>query len=274
MDLIIIGNGFDLEHGLKTRYSDFNNYLKGKNVNLEKELDLLFDFGDQWCDFENGLGNLKEQAASFVLTVFGVRGLESEIKNGLQQAFSRWIGEINDKGCAVRKFILSNKDEYLSFNYTHILETTYGINKDKITYIHGNVAIDNLGSPVIFGHAKCCGSSITQSLLDATVKDVEGIIANNRVFFDSLPKKNIDTIKVFGHSYSDIDFLYFQEISNQLPNAKWMFGCYDKSDQTKALKYIHNLKLKESRCELVESKDMFEKNTMSTIFEKKNLKTL
>ena len=179
MNLIIIGNGFDLEHGLKTRYSDFNNYLKGKNVNLEKELNLLFDFGDKliggvvykWCDFENGLGNLKEQAASFVLTVFGVRGLESEIKNGLQQAFSRWIGEINDKGCAVRKFVLSKEDEYLSFNYTHTLKTTYEINEEKITYIHGNVAIDNLGSPVIFGHAKCNGSSITQPLLDATVKN-------------------------------------------------------------------------------------------------------
>lgn len=260
MNLIIIGNGFDLEHGLNTGYSDFNNYLKEKNVDLEEKLDLLFDFGDQWCDFENGLGNLKEQAASFVLTVFGVRGLESEIKNDLQQAFSSWIGEINDKGCAVRKFVLSNEDEYLSFNYTHILETTYKINKDKITYIHGNVAIDNLGNPVIFGHAKCNGSSITQPLLDATVKDVEGIIANNRDFFDSLPKKNIDIIKVFGHSYSDIDFPYFQEIRNQLPNAKWMFGCYDKSDQTKAFEYIYNLQLKESERKIMDSKDMFKEN--------------
>ncbi|MFJ7841289.1 AbiH family protein [Lysinibacillus sphaericus] len=32
MDLIIIGNGFDIAHGLKTRYSDFLNYL----LKLEK----------------------------------------------------------------------------------------------------------------------------------------------------------------------------------------------------------------------------------------------
>lgn len=127
---------------------------------------------------------------------------------------------------------------------------------------------------MIFGHAKCNGSSITQPLLDATVKDVEGIIANNRVFFDGLPKKNIDTIKVFGHSYSDIDFPYFQEIRNQFPNAKSMFGCYDESDRTKAFNYIYNLQLKESERKLVDSKDMFKENQIYHIFEKKNIKTL
>ncbi len=251
MNLVIIGNGFDLEHGLKTRYSDFNNYLKKQNADLEEKLDLLFDLGYKlidgavykWCDFENGLGNLKEQNASFVLTKFGMRGLEGNIKNDIQHAFSNWISNVNDKSCAIRKFVLSNEDEYLSFNYTHTLETTYEISKDKITYIHGNVAIDNLGSPVIFGHAKCNGSNITQPLLDATVKDVEGIIAKYRGFFDSLPKKNIDTIKVFGHSYSDIDFPYFQEIHNKLPNAKWMFGYKNEKDKDNAKRYIRLLHL-------------------------------
>ena len=35
MDILILGNGFDLAHGLKTKYSDFLDYCKNKySINL------------------------------------------------------------------------------------------------------------------------------------------------------------------------------------------------------------------------------------------------
>jgi len=59
--LYIIGNGFDLHHGLKTRYCDFVSYLKKKNkelychlvhyINVESENKL-------WSDFEDNLAKL------------------------------------------------------------------------------------------------------------------------------------------------------------------------------------------------------------------------
>ena len=39
MNILIIGNGFDLAHGLKTSYRDFLNYCYEKNIGV--------GFGDQ-----------------------------------------------------------------------------------------------------------------------------------------------------------------------------------------------------------------------------------
>lgn len=47
---------------------------------------------------------------AFVLTKFGIQGLEGNIKNDIQHTFSSWISNINDKSCTVRKFVLSNND--------------------------------------------------------------------------------------------------------------------------------------------------------------------
>ncbi|MGM9817374.1 MAG: AbiH family protein [Paludibacteraceae bacterium] len=280
MDLIIIGNGFDLEHGLKTRYSDFKNYLTkldGKDCVL---LEKVYKFGDQWCDFEDGLGKIKDtEEALGALKMYNNQG-GYIVEKTLRDRFPCWIkaihkGEI-DAYPPRKVFSLSTSDLYFSFNYTHTLFDSYGIPLSNTKHIHGCVASQMCfgNEAIIFGHAQCYGDVLAQRLLDNTTKDVNGIKANNKSYFDSLSKKNIDTIKVFGHSYSDIDFPYFQEIRNQLPNAKWMFGCYDESDQTKAFNYIYNLQLKESERELVDSKDMFKENQIYHVFEKKNVNAL
>lgn len=86
-NLFILGNGFDLAHGLPTKYSDFYNYLKSKHPNAnENDVDYLLEptllpdgseyynpnqvvaflismisqtecrNGENWCDVENSLG--------------------------------------------------------------------------------------------------------------------------------------------------------------------------------------------------------------------------
>lgn len=37
MDLVVIGNGFDIAHGLKSKYSDFMEYL----LTLEKKSEMI-----------------------------------------------------------------------------------------------------------------------------------------------------------------------------------------------------------------------------------------
>lgn len=96
---------------------------------------------------------------------------------------------------------------------------------------------------IIFGHKECVGNKITQSLLDATVKDVGSIIARNKDYFNSLSDKNTDTIKVFGHSYADVDFKYFEEIRKQLPNSMWEFGYLSDADKVNANAYMRSLHL-------------------------------
>ena len=45
-------------------------------------------------------------------------------------------------------------------------------------------------------------------------KDVQSIIAKHRDYFTSL--SDIEIIRVFGHSYNDIDMPYFQKIKDSV----------------------------------------------------------
>ena len=56
--LFIIGNGFDISHGIKSRYADFHDYLvDNKKGSLLNFLDNFFNnSGKLWSDLENTLG--------------------------------------------------------------------------------------------------------------------------------------------------------------------------------------------------------------------------
>ena len=258
MNLVIIGNGFDLAHGLPTKYADFHNYLEKTNPNCIDRLDSLFTFGEQWCDFENGLGHLKESAAQLVLKSYP--GIHTTIKDEIRRTFASWVISLEEKNTATKKYELSKEDEYLSFNYTHTLHRSYEIDGKNIKYIHGCVGLGLFDyKQIIFGHKECVGNSITQPLLDATVKDVDGIIARNKDYFNSLSNKNIDTIKVFGHSYADVDFKYFEEIRKQLPHAMWEFGYYDETARLCAKNYISKLGLNASEYRIIQHEYIFPK---------------
>lgn len=223
MNLVIIGNGFDLAHGLPTKYTDFHNYLEKTNPDCIDRLGSLFTFGEQWCDFENGLGHLKESAAHVVFKSYP--GIHTTIKEDIQRTFASWVISLEEKNNATKKYELSKVDEYLSFNYTHTLHRSYEIDENNIKYIHGCVGLGLSDyKQLIFGHKECVGNSITQPLLDATVKNVDSIIARNKDYFNSLSDKNIDTIKVFGHSYADVDFKYLKKSGNNSPTQCGSLG--------------------------------------------------
>lgn len=258
MNLIIIGNGFDLAHRLPTKYTDFHNYLEKTNPDCIDRLDSLFTFGEQWCDFENGLGHLKESAAQLVLKSY--LGIHTTIKDEIQRNFTSWVTSLEEKNNATKKYELSKEDEYLSFNYTHTLYRSYDIDEKNINYIHGCIGLGLFDyKQIIFGHKECVGNKITQSLLDATVKDVDSIITRNKDYFNSLSEKNIYTIKVFGHSYADVDFKYFEEIRKQLHCAMWEFGYFDETARLCAKNYIAKLGLNASEYKIVQHEYIFQK---------------
>lgn len=61
--LYIIGNGFDLNLGLKTSYNDFYQYYKNvesANVNIKKLKDNISKTYESWSDLEMALGNYTE----------------------------------------------------------------------------------------------------------------------------------------------------------------------------------------------------------------------
>ena len=65
----IIGNGFDLHHGLKTSYSEFYKYIIANSNDLENAFEEYFDFRTEgkshWAHFEEDLGTFKKNWKSF-----------------------------------------------------------------------------------------------------------------------------------------------------------------------------------------------------------------
>lgn len=62
MKLYIIGNGFDLIHGMKTSYSDFKDWLLSVGyIEILEELQSIYKIQENdefllWSDFEKALG--------------------------------------------------------------------------------------------------------------------------------------------------------------------------------------------------------------------------
>ncbi|XYB84410.1 bacteriophage abortive infection AbiH family protein [Vibrio parahaemolyticus] len=171
--LYIIGNGFDLYHGLPTSYLSFKDYLKNNNIisydNFNNSFYYYNDINDLWANFEENLSNLDTETVidrfSDYLPHFSIDfrdrdmgAFDIEIKNfvnsittSLKFSFVDFIKDAVKKG-KQNKILRSfcNESKFISFNYTNTLEKLYSVNKKDILYIHGNIYDDN--EDIILGH--------------------------------------------------------------------------------------------------------------------------
>lgn len=177
--LYIIGNGFDLAHGVKSSYYEFKNYLMKHQRALCEELDMYFECKDFWGDFENNLAFLSREmvmesvdamldmyletddeddqnfsyANYFAAIDIGTQIVPDVIER-LPKYFARWIRTLkltNDKNIIYDQ-MFDEKSIFINFNYTEFLETLYGIQKQRILYIHGDRR--NRNEPLIIGHGR------------------------------------------------------------------------------------------------------------------------
>lgn len=156
-NLIIIGNGFDLAHGLETRWSNFKEYLSLFNEELLYYLEQCAE-NDLWSDFEKGLGKLNhKEIYANELSDFDciknddddgrnhqmadrIRNVEDLIIDDTKRTLNNWILsiDVNVTPFENLKQIL-NGALVITFNYTQTLEMTYGLNSSNIVYLHGKV---------------------------------------------------------------------------------------------------------------------------------------
>jgi len=276
--LYVIGNGFDLWHGLPTDYASFYSYAE----DVLDEMDAYYvgrgHLGTPWHDFENCLGTYDWQlffdeynevdVMSESFRPSELYGLEDELVEkttshieGLRELFQEWVRSI-DVSSAKSKVVFEPDSKFLTFNYTNTLQSVYEIAENCIFHIHGSVAgYDEL----IFGHGVEIEEELeldengdsnrsmftdsenpAKSPLYAFKKPVEEIIANNSQYFASL--SGVSRIVVIGHSLNDIDIPYFEEIRKSTRGSKWVVYCYRESD---AQHYQYQLE----RC-LVSSNDI------------------
>ena len=173
--LVIIGNGFDIMHGVKSSYWDFQKTI-GKNSSLRYEMETYLDVpGDLWSNLEDSLGRLNysmflnptvldmwlddfgaydpdAQAADFFAAVETAIGPTFNIPRELNQRFKKWIKTLTVEGTSRPFSVLHGNYKVLSFNYTEFIEDLYGAK--KVCYIHGCRKNRKKGKPdeLILGH--------------------------------------------------------------------------------------------------------------------------
>lgn len=267
--LIIIGNGFDLFHGIPSSYKDFRDDVYKYHKDLyAKVKTLCYDSDSLWSDFEKALGEpdfeaIREDAKNCIQDskhtdgnwhIYAVKIKETLIPiNTLVECFKEWAYRLEKSvdmlDCP--RIELNNNAKYINFNYTSTLERVYGINEKNILYIHNRVNTDN---DLIVGHNNDNsveknyeineqynmneeGEAIENVYLQSTIKDTGKIIEENELFFSTL--SNIKRIFVLGHSLSDIDKVYFEKISDSIDeNCHWVVSYYSDNERCSHINFL------------------------------------
>lgn len=229
-NLNIIGNGFDLYHGLPTSYYFFACYFlknyeeeydqlasmygiaKGMYSHISEDLTRGIDDKGFWREFEKSLGYIDtgwvegsllddldlEYSGSPVTLQIDRPNLVRNIREVLQS----WIQNTVDKDeiyqivkCRLKNYYIQfNKDDtFISFNYTHTLEKVYEI--DDVFHIHGECRNDN-ADELIIGHGNDKEILRLQNEIDELEYDAPFYQdANNRVQEYSFEKEILESLR-------------------------------------------------------------------------------
>lgn len=290
--LYIIGNGFDLFHGLKSSYKDYSEFAKINTPNVEEFLEVYFppkNKDNWWSHFEENFENFDarqfyddhdnisegfmEQEHPQWSDYFGVLdeiNEESEkMRLEIKQSFWDWINEISETEIERKNMHFEEDVFFLSFNYTSTLEKVYNI--PNVFHIHGYIG-DNNEESLIFGYRgrdetpkideneesnrtpSSDAEAASHSLLYHFRKPVEDIIARNQGFFDSL--KYTEKVVVLGHSLNDIDMPYISKIRDSISDSlSWIIVCYTDDDRQRAKTVMENIGVAKDSYRLLSWKD-------------------
>lgn len=274
--LYIIGNGFDLAHGMATRYADFRQWLiDNGRIDVIQELQSAFPAQKDndfllWSDFEKALGLYDLDKVinwswdDLYLTEFSIGGqvfgapdffLNTQLPDILNEAFTKWCHCI-PLATTPNDFYLEKDAYYLTFNYTDTLEVLYGIPQNQILHIHGQASRND---KLIVGHNRLINpgdywdynldmrenNERMQRLTDMNDlrKPYYEILEHNNLFFTDL--NHVRDIHIIGHSCAEVDYPYFQKIKESVNfGAIWHFTPYSDEDRYRINKLIHKMGIK------------------------------
>ncbi|MHA4327792.1 bacteriophage abortive infection AbiH family protein [Bacillus cereus] len=256
--LFIIGNGFDLAHGIESTYEHFKNYLKLKysgelsewedakqrGEDISENSGIMFALlieaidmteGGIWSNLEKTLGDLDYnyflRHNDYRNEIRLLETLETRAEV-FKELLYEWVHEINiGKANPKQDFIklIGKGDLFFNFNYTKTLEDVYNVNADAITHLHG-VA----GESVKFGHGagyRDEAGEEEQDVHEKFRKDTSKIAKEHSVFWkEQFPELQIKEIYSFGFSYGDVDQVYLTKLFESLGDTSditWFFNSFD-----------------------------------------------
>jgi hypothetical protein len=258
--LYVIGNGFDLHHGIRSAFRDFGRFLEASDSSRYTLLEDYFAVNDGfWSDFEARLADFDADTliehSSDLLVPYGAREWSDShhhdyqfeiervvegLSTGLKSAFAKWIRqlEIPDPTTIRSKLVrLDTTATFLNFNYTPSLTTLYGVGPSQVLHIHGSAT--NPDGDLILGHGWNPGErGSSNDSLDLEETDTR-VADGNRIidqYFKLTYKpthsviaahqsffeslRRTRRIVVMGHSLADVDLPYFREITRHVLSDK------------------------------------------------------
>lgn len=285
-NLCIIGNGFDIYHGIPSRYSDFKAYLSDVESELHDLVEEYIPAGEDWSDLEAALAdidvdNIVESASQFLMSYAAedwsdayhhnyqyevnkiIEGLSSELK----VHFGNWVRQLeipafND--LSVRPLRLPTNSRFLNFNYTSSLTDIYSIQRNLIYHIHGEAqendelvlghawnpieipSLNDVPDPESMDTRVMEGNEIINDYFGNTFKNSEKIVAENSDYFAGLC--GLSKIIVVGHSLSLADEKYFKEIvkSIRVDAVQWFVTYYRDNEKVRHSEALRRIGIPES----------------------------
>ncbi|WP_145156309.1 bacteriophage abortive infection AbiH family protein [Pseudomonas oryzihabitans] len=253
--LYIVGNGFDLHHGLPIQYKHFKAFLKNVDREVFDWVDGYVPAEDNWSDLELSLACLDTDTVVSDLEGFltsysdenwsdaghhdfqyEVDRVATDLSQTLQSRFGDWIRSIVIPDHNSVQRLLSTLDRsalFLNFNYTCTLNRFYNVSSENVLYIHGEGS--DPSSELILGHAwtpdkrTSLQKGLDQESADQRVIEAFGVLDD---YFEQTFKPSEQIIKlnadffsglrsvthvtVLGHSLSVVDKAYFLAVVEAL----------------------------------------------------------
>lgn len=230
--LVIIGNGLDLNLGLKSRFIDFIHSPQYKSIDVNYD---IYNYED-WSDLENRyyeeivngsagvpgwdiwFGNFKEVVRAFI-NYLDIE--ESKLE-------SKGVNEIRNRHKNISK-VLNSAQCIINFNYTQTLEHIFKVRSEKINYIHGSIKEYKNNRYIVLGLSR------DRYLLDIDPrgsflsKRIQREILNFQRWYGSkysLDKSFTNTFFPYLNSYNNFNYYY--------PFYKLIEGMYSILDRLNA----------------------------------------
>ena len=270
--LFVIGNGFDLYHGVQSRYEDFHKWLlANKDWNRFEAIEQHFIEPDLWSNLDENLGTFDSEGcgadwsiATPCAVFFNgqvictVRELNedfdeklSEWREEMLRGLAEWVKTLRPAGQCPRLPIVSPDALYLNFNYTRTLEDYYGIDSCRIRHIHG-VAGASWGSlqlghdfevvdplddekdhhPEMLDEDRVTPVQQLNDHVRKWRKPVQEIIQSQTDFWEGL--REVSKVIVLGFSFGRVDESYIRKIAEVVrQDAFWRCSWYGKGEDVK-----------------------------------------
>ena len=249
--LYIIGNGFDLWHGIPSDYWQFKEFVRENDADLLTAVEDYLPVDEDWHELESALAEIDVSSMiddlEHFMTPYGaddwsdsnhhdfqyeVSRIVECLSTELRRRFGQWIRQLPIPTPTTATQRLQSIDptaRFLTFNYTSTLLELYGVPDAHVLHIHGRANLPD--DDLILGHA--WNPQGRQSLNDRPdLEEIDTRLLEAHSILDRYFSKtfkpsarlieehcpffdqlvDVEEVCILGHSLSEVDELYFRAL--------------------------------------------------------------